>query len=68
MSVITRVVLKSKLSGYYFNDFGVWTSSLVDAKYFSNEWVARAFVRSSHLEDVQLVETEIPMLELNLAA
>jgi len=68
MSVIPMVVLRSKLSSYYFKDFGVWTSSLVDAKSFCNEWVARAFVRSSQLEDVQIVDTENPMQELNLAA
>jgi len=62
------VVLKSKLSGYFFKDFGVWTSSPADAKSFSNEWIARSFLRTQHLDDVQIVETEIPTMELNLAA
>lgn len=62
------VVLKSKLSRYYFKDFGVWTLSPADAKSFRNEWIARTFVLNQHLDDVQVVEPEMPVLELNLAA
>jgi hypothetical protein len=50
------VVLKSKLSGYYFRDFGVWTVELAKAATFANEWVARAFAHNEHVEDVQVVE------------
>jgi len=61
------VVLRSKLSGYYFKDFGVWTASLAKARPFSSEWVARSFVECEHLTDVQIVESEAPILELDFA-
>src|ERR1051325_4556968 len=36
------VVIKSKLSGYYFKDFGIWTSRADEAVMFPSEWLARA--------------------------
>jgi len=61
------IAIRSKLSGYYFKDFGIWTSNPADAKFFDNEWSARAFAQSEHVQDVQFVEPEISMMELNLA-
>jgi len=62
------VVLRSKLSGYYFKDFGIWTSNPADARAFDSEWSARAFAICEHVQDVQFVEREIPILDLSLAA
>ena len=53
------IVLKSKLSGYYFKAFGVWTSDPLDASAFPDEWSARDFLRCEHVEDVQVVEPEV---------
>jgi hypothetical protein len=61
-------VLKSKLSGYYFKDFGVWTSDPRDASTFTNEWVARDFARREHVEDVQAIEPEVSAPELEPVA
>jgi hypothetical protein len=46
------VVLKSKLSGYYFADFGIWTPHVLQAATFVNEWDARGFAQREHLHDV----------------
>jgi len=62
------IVLKSKLSGYYFKDFGVWTSDPLDASTFTNEWIARDFVRREHVEDVQISEPEVTTPELQWVA
>jgi hypothetical protein len=51
-------VLKSKLSGYYFKDFGVWTSDPSEASSFGDEWDARDFVRRHHVDDVQIVPSQ----------
>lgn len=50
------IVLKSKLSGYYFKDFGVWTSDPLDAFKFTSESAAREFAHREHVLDVQAVE------------
>jgi hypothetical protein len=60
--------IKSKLSGYYFKQFGVWTSDPLDALPFTNEWSARDFVRRKRLEDVQVVEAESTTRDLPVAA
>jgi hypothetical protein len=61
------VVLRSKLSGFYFKDFGAWTPEVQDAKTFSDEWAARAFVRSENVEDVQVIDAQ-PAPVLRIAA
>ena len=62
------VVLRSKLSGFYFKDFGAWTPDPIKGKAFDNEWVARAFAHDEHLEDVQITEPEAFTSEFTLAA
>ena len=52
-------VLKSKLSGYYFKGFGVWTTDPLDAFTFTNEWVAREFMRRERVEDVQVADRDV---------
>jgi len=52
------IVLKSKISGYYFKRFGVWTSYEQDAFTFPDEGVARAFIQNQRLVDVRVVETK----------
>ena len=51
-------VLKSKLSGYYFKDFGEWTSNPLEALKFATEWIAREFMRRQPVDSVQVVEPE----------
>jgi hypothetical protein len=53
------IVLKSKISGYYFKRFGVWTSHAQDAFTFPDKGFARDFIQNQRLVDVQVVETEI---------
>ena len=62
------IVLKSRLSGYYFKDFGAWTSDPLDARAFASESLAREFVGREHLQDVQIVDREVSALELRAAA
>lgn len=62
------VFIKSKISGYYFRDIGVWTSDTADAFTFANEWVARDFIRREKVSDVQVVETEENAPRWNAAA
>lgn len=62
------VVLRSKLSGYYFKEFGVWTSHVLQAMTFSNEAEARAFVVRENVTDVQFAEREDWPGELMAAA
>jgi hypothetical protein len=62
------VVLKSRLSGYYFKDFGAWTPDPFKAKAFNNEWCARSFIHEQHVEDVQVTEPDILAPEFTLAA
>ena len=50
------ILLKSKLSGFYFKEFGVWVRDPAQAHPFADEWSARAFARSEHLEDVTPAE------------
>src|SRR5215204_4786321 len=57
-------VLKSKLSGFYFKAFGVWTSDPLDALAFPDEWLARHFLRREQVQDVQIVEPEVATSEL----
>jgi hypothetical protein len=61
-------VLRSKLSGYYFKYFGVWTADPLDALPFQNEWAAREFMRREHLADVQVAEVDAISLPLEAAA
>ena len=61
------VVIKSKLSGYYFKDFGIWTSRADEAVMFPSEWLARDFMRREHIEDVRVAECELTR-ELKMAA
>lgn len=61
-------VLKSKLSGYYFKDFGVWTSDPLAALAFTDEGTARDFVRCQPVVDVRVVELEVTTPELLRAA
>lgn len=61
------VLLRSKLSGYYFKSSGVWTADQSDAATFADEWLARAFIRRERIEDVRVVEPQ-PVEELTLAA
>lgn len=61
------VVLKSKLSGYYFKDFGAWTPDPRQAAGFSDEWDARMFARREHLDDVVVAEAD-PTFGLDRAA
>ena len=56
------VLLQSKLSGYYFKSFGVWASDPLDAMSFTDEWRARAFMRHERIDDVRVVEREVPEL------
>ena len=51
-------MLRSKLSGSYFQDFGAWTSNPTGTRAFTNEWSARDFIRRERVEDVQVVEEE----------
>jgi hypothetical protein len=52
------IVLKSKISGYYFKRFGVWTSHAQDAFAFPDKGFARDFIQNQRLVDVQVVEIE----------
>ena len=49
-------VLKSKLSGYYFKEFGVWVKDPHEARVFSTEWTARDFAKREHIEDVVAID------------
>lgn len=60
----TMIVLKSKLSGYYFKDFGDWTPLACEGFGFPDEWAARDFVRREHMDDVQVIEAESATEEL----
>lgn len=61
------VTLRSRLSGYYFKSFGVWTADPLDAFGFVSESLARDFARRERVEDVQVHEPEVTALELKLA-
>jgi hypothetical protein len=52
------VVIKSKLSGYYFHDFGVWTPDPLHAVTFPNEWDARSFIRRERIEDAIVIQRD----------
>jgi hypothetical protein len=52
------VVLKSKLSGFYFKTFGSWSANAADAMSFPDEWVARDFVLREHVDDVQVIDAD----------
>jgi hypothetical protein len=49
-------LLKSKLSGLYFKNFGVWVHDPDEAHPFGDEWTAREFIRTEHIQDVAVAE------------
>ena len=50
------VVLKSKLSGFYWKEFGVWTRDPQQATSFIDEWHARGFARREHIDDITIAD------------
>jgi hypothetical protein len=50
--------LRSKLSGFYFKEFGVWVRDPDEAMHFPDEWEAREFARREHIEDVTAVNLD----------
>ena len=58
------ILLKSKLSGFYFKDFGIWVTSPAEAQQFANQWEAREFAMREHLGDVIPEEHEGAVLRL----
>ena len=59
-------ILKSKLSGCYLKNIGVWTSDPLDAFTFADEWTARDYTRREQVDDVQVFEAKVHTPELSL--
>jgi hypothetical protein len=51
-------VLRSRLSGLYFKDFGLWVAQAAEALRFASADSAKQFVATEHLRDVAVLDTE----------
>ena len=60
--------LRSKLSGYYLKECGVWVRDPDEAMRFPDEWAAREFARREHIEDVVAVRLDDGANDTQLAA
>jgi hypothetical protein len=53
-------VLRSRLSGLYFKDFGLWVARAAEALHFKSVGSAKQFIVSEHLADVAAIEADEP--------
>jgi hypothetical protein len=53
-------VLRSRLSGLYFKDFGLWVARAAEALHFESVESAKQFILSEHLADVAVLDSDEP--------
>jgi hypothetical protein len=53
-------VLRSRLSGLYFKDFGLWVARAAEARRFDSWESAKRFIVAEHLADVAVLDADEP--------